>query len=56
MLSWDEFETKENKVSPATIQKKQELTSSEPTPEVTEEAEHVQPENQSKSRDRDLVR
>ena len=44
MLSWDEFETKENKVSPATIQKKQELTSSEPTPEVTEEAEHVQPE------------
>ena len=44
MLSWDEFETKENKVSPATIQKEQELTSAEPTPEVTEEVEHVQPE------------
>jgi len=33
MLSWDEFETKENKVSPATIQKEQELTSSEPVSE-----------------------
>ena len=49
MLSWDEFETKENKVSPATIQKEQELTSSEPVSEPasepTEAVEYEQPEN-----------
>ena len=49
MLSWDEFETKENKVSPATIQKEQELTSSEPVSEAvsepTEAVEYEQPEN-----------
>ena len=49
MLSWDEFETKESKVSPATIQKEQELTSSEPVSEAvsepTEAVEYEQPEN-----------